>query len=257
MTVEVLEITWPGVRIAGLAADLEQAAGGLLRYAEDALADVALTLWLFQEAQDAPTAAWDKRRDSMDADQEQERTVYDRLLQQSGADQLDWPEGRHLQDAVSRQASIEAKRQRWASGRMPVSYAARLPFIYAEAFLTSVDRILKALRALGNLAGVPGGVRRAVAALEAQLPRVTDVRDSIQHGEDRMRGRAHGRDLNPEDGVIVHRALLGDRYAMTIADGSVVGIGVTIETAVAAQTALQASINTLAWTGSARHAPFG
>jgi hypothetical protein len=91
-------------------------------------------------------------------------------------------------EGVYFRARAEVQREEWRNGTLPTRYERALPFLYAKSFLTSLDSITKMLGTLAKFEAVPQGVEKARAQFKTHFPTLKDVRDTIQHGEDRSLG---------------------------------------------------------------------
>jgi hypothetical protein len=165
--------------------------------------------------------------------------------------------------------SVAMRENRWIPSSLlptgePVDYVLRRPNVAALAFITALDLLDKcAERACATLKrdGLlqSKAVRPAVAAWDAAVPHLRGVRDSAQHLDERLVGKANGAkialrpasDLGPTfmgDGAVnVQSSLLRDNYTCTTADGHHRSVAVTEATLRAAEQYVQALIDAVPW----------
>lgn len=133
-------------------------------------------------------------------------------------------------------------RARWDAGDLPLDCATRTLVVYARSFIHALAQISRALATLRRCAApLPDGgkIRDAAAEalgnLEASLPGLKPVRDSVEHAEDRIRG-LHGLGRNKTtlpvvasqsatfdvatNVVLFADTLNGRSYGWTIANGT-------------------------------------
>jgi hypothetical protein len=108
----------------------------------------------------------------------------------------------------------EIARGRWDEGDLPLDCATRTLIVYARSFIHALAQISRALATMQRSAApLPdrGKIRDAAADalddLEASLPGLKPVRDSVEHAEDRIRGfHGHGRKKEPLPVVVVSQS---------------------------------------------------
>jgi len=168
-------------------------------------------------------------------------------------------------DTLSRQAMRDVTRAKWEAGELPYFCAVRLPFLHARNFTISLAQLKRALAALAKIDTGPArkAIVEALDGLDRAIPALKEVRDSVEHVEDRRRGL--GRDKKklpavPFDGTFIvgganlqiGEALRGDRFGTTASDGSFVEVEVSDATLEAARAAAQAVFDALPWQKGAR-----
>jgi len=164
---------------------------------------------------------------------------------------------------------IELKREKWDSGVYPRSYEHQIIFIYAKTFVFALDMMGKLLNILceeykNNL---PKGVFDQKDTFFKLLPQLKDVRDSLQHQEDRGRGLdKKGQPLDIKPGLkgniyiagtksLVLNNLNGNKFGTTINDGQFVEIEISDQTMIIAQQCIQGIIDSFSWEGPASLKP--
>lgn len=263
----VFEVQISGTWIVGLDDDATaNEALGLLHYVESCLADAALSLSLFEAKRAELVRYWDPMIASArrERDAKRRREIEDRVA-------ADWPDdlthGERMErlHKVWHQAEVEVCREHWRDGELPGTYQQRLPFLHARSFVTALESIRKAFQAMQKLPGMPTEVAEVVRGIDEAVPAMRHVRNSIQHGEDRIRGLEHGRtiDLKPvdsrmvkaPDGFLVYDSLDGTRFGCTMADGQFGEVDVSPTTAGIMTTAVQQIVDAFQWDGPTRHVP--
>lgn len=258
----ILELVQPGTWIDDLDDEVAFHASGLLWHATTALADAAVALAHFDSAQadlSVPSP------NQLEADREHEDRVRAQVAAALVARGMDAESISYIPE-VDEQARLIAKRERWASGRLPDSYQHRLPFIHATTFLFALDNIGKSLRTLARLPGVPEGVRQVIASWPDEFPDLVGVRDSAHHADERAIGEARQRPIEtkPIDngaikvdggGVIVLGSLRGRNFGNTMADGHYGEVEVSEESARKAQALVQKVLDAFNWSGPSMHLP--
>jgi hypothetical protein len=232
----------------------------LLIWVESCLADAALSLTYFQQAL-ATLHSPERWKEDRHEEWEARRRIEAMLLSQMTPGER-WA----AMEAARHAAELEVRRTQWARGRLPDSYVHRLPFLHARSFVTALEGVRKGLGVMKSLPGAPPKVGHIVARLDADLEVMKHLRDSIQHGEDRIRGKYYGKDINfrpvensavnaPHGGALVYDLLNGTRYGCHLGDGSFGEVDVTAQTALRVRDAVQEVVNTFAWTGPRQDRP--
>lgn len=142
-------------------------------------------------------------------------------------------------------------------------YERRRPFVAAESFIFSIFRVG---RVLDRVARMSSSAAAAANALWQGLPDLKDVRDSVQHSDERATGHARGKrtavgpvnDGGIETGntdVIAMGNLVGTEYRIQSHDGRYLSVAITQGTIDVACSALQAAIEAFNWTGIPQQRP--
>lgn len=216
--------------------------------------EATMALVLFEHAQREPARAPD--RDEWEADSQRRAEISRALEQQSARTPFDrdaWEKARVEADRI-------LMREKWERGIVPRQIRHHLPFIYAKAFLAAADSIGKILMCLAERAAVPAETGVACRAFYDSFPELREVRNSVQHIEDRGRGLGRGGkalDLKPvnaggieaEGGALILNNLNGNRYGSTMADGHFGEIEVSATSLATMRDRIEAVMSSLPWKG--------
>ena len=110
------------------------------------------------------------------------------------------------------------------------SHVNQIARMHARSFVSSAEMTLKVLTQLGTVAKdyeLAGVVEKAEAQIEAEIPHLRPIRDSIQHADERVQGLARSKPIVPEQldtvhykGPQIHVGILdGDIFRYTAKDG--------------------------------------
>ncbi|HEY5430715.1 MAG TPA: hypothetical protein VIK04_16485 [Solirubrobacteraceae bacterium] len=229
----------------------------------DCVADLVVSLSLFEQAQANRRVQTPPRVDANEWQQESDRrrereAELEAAAGLSRGDPNYWEKSEEIREQVRRQL----QREKWQRDGGPEAYRRRLVFIHARSFVTTLAVFQRALIALcdyGFESGVAGGLERARDVFAVAIPGLKGVRDSTAHLEDRVRGqRQRGAEIRPAPivnsfihapggGVMVTEALNNNRYGGTIADGTYAEVEVSDAITEIAETAAQACFDALPW----------
>lgn len=162
---------------------------------------------------------------------------------------------------ISEQARRDVVRQKWVDGELPRQLSHRLPFLHAEVFVTSLAQVGRTLRTLAQLDVGTATVEVAHArdALETELPALKAIRDSVEHAEDRLRGRGKsGQRLTlapvtnnaihaPNGGALIGGMLNNNSLGWTTDDGTYREVEISDATVEIARAAVQRVLDALPW----------
>jgi hypothetical protein len=160
---------------------------------------------------------------------------------------------------------FDLRRADWKAGIMPEYYTRALPVMHAESFVSHVDMILKLVKTLADEVASHSGVLKPIAAkLEAAIGGAKDVRDSIQHRDERAVKQEHGRPIERKfinqsgfyGKVFVRRCLVWNRLVYTANDGNIAEVEVSSATLAAGRAAVQGSHYAFTWSGRKRYHPW-
>jgi hypothetical protein len=247
-----------GTWLEGLDEEVQREAESLCRVLTSCFTDAVLALTMFEQCM--ASDSFEARRAKRDRDQEAQR-VREQELEAKEAGQVAPGDYHKWRTELYDRARQDVLQARWQEGELPDEYLHRLPFIHARTFLTTLARVERAMWALAklDLDGAESNVASARSGFEAALPGLKGVRDSIEHAEDRMRGRGRGgraltlqpinnRLVNtPGGGVLIGDALNGRHFGCTIEDGTYAEVEVSADTLEVARVALQAVFDALPW----------
>jgi hypothetical protein len=263
---QIVELHQRGVSLEGLHEDTCSDATALCELMTDRVIDAVLALGLWEQAWDdmwSQLKAERGKRDTWERDREAERIRERELAAQSPPPPGErWsPEHREWEDGIRERAQRDVVRAKWASGQLPNGYRQQLPSLHARSFVLALAQIERALRVLAKLE--TGAAKIELKAtyedFKLKLPTVVNVRDSIEHAEDRMRSlgkQQHPLVLQPIDnpvinapggGVFVSDSLNDRMYGCTVADGSFAEVEISDATVEIARAAVQRALDALPW----------
>lgn len=258
----VFELHKPGVWLDGIDdADEQREVEMLLHLLATCVDDAAVSLWLFETAQDAsrrePVPDWEeeRRRESMIAATLESELPLDLSFQDRWA----------AMDRIREEARVRARREAWASGIAPRSYMHRLPFIHAKSCLYALDTLQMALRLLAKKPNAPVGVGDYLQSFESSFPELRAVRNSAHHIEDRIQGKSYDKPIallpvenamiSAPGGALVVDSLTDNRFGGTLADGSFGEVEVSQQSVAAAARIVQGVLDAYSWCGPSQHLP--
>ena len=245
-----------GLWLDGLGDDLSHEVQTLAHFLPQGVLDAVLALAMFEQS---CQMSWDSGHESWERDRQLERAREEELL---AADPRDFgsPDYFEWRGRISEQARGDVVRQKWDTGELPRELQHRLPFLHAETFVTALARVRRTLQVLCDTGvDTTGEIARACADFDAGVPALKAVRDSVEHAEDRMRGRNRkGQMLTlapvtnsaihaPGGGALIGGILNDNRFGWTVDDGTYQEVEVSDATVEAARTAVQAALDALPW----------
>lgn len=245
--------TWTEGLDEGVGREVES----LSRLLTQGVLDALLALAMFDQALNATGShvqtAWDQ-------DREWERKREEELESQDPppAGATEYAEWRHQ---LSMQARRDLARAKWEAGELPGELRHRLPFIHAQTFVRALARVGRGLRELEKLdtGAAKAEIRAARGEFDRALPALKEVRDSVEHAEDRLRGRnRHGQTMTlapiqnrmvnaPGGGVLIADALNGRNFGSTVDDGSYKEVEMSDATVEIARASVQRALDALPW----------
>ena len=130
----------------------------------------------------------------------------------------------------------------------PFSSARRLRFLYAKSFVYSLDVAGQLVRVLAGLTSLPEEARSCCARFQSAYGALRDLRNTLQHVDDRLRGLGpHGRPLPSP--LIVLNGFRDGAFGATNADGALVEIEVLRSTLKAACPIVEDLVWSFDWIG--------
>jgi hypothetical protein len=223
--------------------------------------DLVVSLSMFEQAYTAQIqspSGFDQEEWQRDADRYRQREA--ELEAEQG---VSWGQPDHFErhQAIMEQARRDVLREKWVEQGGPEAYRRRVIFIHARSFVTTLALLQRSLIALCDYSFEP------IVAVELQqvrdnfaaaLPGLKHVRDSAEHGEDRVRGQAFGKKIAtkpvsnslihaPQGGAMVVDALNNQHFGGTVADGTYAEVEVADATTEIARAAVQAVYDALPW----------
>lgn len=150
-------------------------------------------------------------------------------------------------------------------GIPPRGYRSHTRFVHATAFVYALHMLHTAAEEVVKLSPEASGLQEVLAAFEASAEHLKDVRNSLAHREDRVRGLGRGgKPISPKPqmnvfvgdaAMILGPQLEGSLLGITTADGHYRRVAVSFDTLQAGQALTQASINSFPWEGMPRWSP--
>jgi hypothetical protein len=249
--VEFVTGTW----VEGLDEETCREAEALSRVMTGGTFDALLALMMFEQAHAVPR---DFGKDEWDRERERERVREEELAADDPRD-FRAPDYMEWRLRISEQARRDIMREKWEAGELPDELKHRLPFLHAQTFVTALAQVRRALSELAkmDLDGAEAEVRAACGDLDAAVPSLKNVRDSVEHAEDRSRGRSHGRKMtlapvstnviDAPGGALIAGMLNNNKFGWTVADGTYQEVEVSDATVEAARAAVQRALDALPW----------
>nr|WP_319389204.1 hypothetical protein [uncultured Cohaesibacter sp.] len=141
-----------------------------------------------------------------------------------------------------RKARIDAevRHRMWDNGFLPRGLLNKPPFIFAKAFIHALDLFGKFLGDIAKDQATPIGINAIRDRYFEELPDLQEVRNSIQHAEDRSKGMARNKKIElkkidkskiPIEGTaLVNSGLNGNKFGVTMANGHYGAVDISAET---------------------------
>jgi hypothetical protein len=257
----IFEIVKPGMQLNAIGStprstwDMES----MLDSLQSLFFEATLALNLFEQSMNAPDP--DPTLEQYNRRMNRMREIQQIVEEERG------PSTDFFRTDIRLEAEARLKREEWDTGRIPVEFEHRVSFIYAKAFISSLDGFE---RLLGVIASTEGAPQQPLAELHAQMrhafPDLRGVRNSSQHHEDRVRSlgnRGKPLDLKPiTDGmvppelpVLALNNIHGSKYCTTMEGGEYGEVDITPDSMRLLRDILQGVINAFAWSGPSCHLP--
>ena len=234
----------------------------LINTMENAIYDMAISLFLFEKAQKNLFENISSRNRGQEL--EKERNIESRVeekykLQFCNITDYynDYEHHRHEVNKLCRTEKIN-------SGKVPDCYRSRLPNIHAHSFLSSSDSFMKSLQVICSEVENEQ-VNELYNELEDAFPSLRKVRNSAQHTEDRVRGYGKPQEvkkkkkmqlkpidnnlIKSEGGAIVTESLNGNKLGYTIDDGSYQEFEISVHTLGYFLESFNKILNCFEWSG--------
>lgn len=222
-------------------------------------ANIALNLYLGEK--ENSQLYFQKEREYWDTDSELKSQIRNKI-------ELKYPDNKKFKnyDEIRYKVELEFKRSIWKRGRVPADLKHKLIFIHAKNFLFALDNFEKQFKKLLKDKLTPESCNPLYDKLTEAFPKLTELRNSAHHQEDRIRGEKYGKKIDlkpisnglihaPQGGALVINSLNGNNYGSTLGDGTFGEVEVSIESMSKLQSILQEFINLLKWEGSKEHLP--
>lgn len=241
--------------------DLRHDVESLCHLLSTCVTDLVVSLSMFEQAYVAEVQTrpgFDQEEWQREADRHRRREAELEVEHGVSWGQPDYFE-RH--QALSEQARRDVLREKWAEQGGPEAYRRRVIFIHARSFVTTLALLQRSLIALCDYSFEPAVTAKLEQARDNfadALPGLKHVRDSAEHGEDRVRGQAFGKKIAtqpvsnqlvhaPEGGVMIIDSLNNQHFGGTVADGTYAEVEIADVTTEIARVAVQAIYDALPW----------
>ncbi len=248
------ELTTPGTWVDLPDGTASQEIQTQLILLQSAFSELSLALHLFER--DLETARKEGGIEEWKAQANRRTQLMWEALAETGVDEFGRPDFWQAMQIGSRRAWLE----QLTHGVLPRELRFSAAFLHAKAFLHAADSIGKIITRLGERNDVPSGVSDASKAFYQSFPTLTDVRDSIQHMEDRGRGlRRGGKPLalkpvraariSAPQGALILNNLNSRSFGTTLANGTYGEVPVTEDSLGKIRDHLEALFAALPWKG--------
>jgi hypothetical protein len=151
------------------------------------------------------------------------------------------------------------------SGFLPWAFDNKPQFILAKSFIHALDLFGKFLGDIAEDVCAPDGVTDTRTKYFKALPDLQEVRNSIQHAEDRSKGMHRSKKIDikkvdeskfPIDGAaLVKSALINKKFVLTMADGHYGAVDITADSLLVMRDSLLEVYSAFEWTGGAQVFP--
>jgi len=140
------------------------------------------------------------------------------------------------------------------SGQVPSSYQLQIRLLYAKSYVHSIATFNNFLKVISENPIASPGLGNIHEKFKRKFPFLVEVRNSVQHVEDRIRRRGrNGKKYETTLNLIA--ALSDNRFVVTIADGSDGEVPISLEGLTAMQKSLTDVYAIFDWTGPRRQLP--
>lgn len=258
----IIEWTKPGIWIEGLDQDASWRLSGQIQRLEDAVVEANVTLNMFEQA-----AASNRTMEHLDAEFEARSKISRDVEAELFPDDM-MPMGMMGGEEYDKRRALvdtNVRHRMWQVGFLPQSLLGKPPFIFAKAFIHSLDLFDKFLDDIAKDPSAPKEIKATHEKFCNSLPDLRGVRNSIQHAEDRSKGEQRGKKIDLKkidqskisiDGTaLVNMGLNGNRFGTTMADGDYGAIDVSVQTIEVLRSALLDVYSAFAWKGGERVYP--
>ena len=249
---------WPGTWIDIPDQASASEIGTQLHLIESAFSEASMALILFEQSAMC-TAASERAELEGDFDRSAELSREVDASRGLSFDPAEWEERRN-------EVERTLLHENWSRGRVPRQLMHYGPFIHAKAFLYAADQIGKVLSRLAERGDAPDHASRVRDTYYAAFPTLKEVRNSVQHMEDRGRGLGKsGKPLalkpienaliNAPEGALALNNLNGNRFGTTMADGHYGEVEVSSTALGTIRDHVEQLLNAYQWRGPRRMYP--
>ncbi len=138
-----------------------------------------------------------------------------------------------------------------------IHHSTQLLNIYSKSFVYALTGFGNCIVAIASEYALPGNIEQVVRAYKSKLSTLWNIRHSLQHAEDRIRGlgrpnKGKKKKIRLQGSLLVMSGLMlhKDRLSCTVENGAVEEIEINDATLRIAEETLQKLINSLPWRGA-------
>ncbi|MBU2962080.1 hypothetical protein KO516_14925 [Citreicella sp. C3M06] len=153
----------------------------------------------------------------------------------------------------------EVRRRLWVRGFLPRSFLDKPQFIFAKSFIHALDLFDKFLDDIAKDPSSPQSMKGIHEKFRISFPDLREVRNSLQHAEDRSKGEHRGKKIDLKEidmskvsikgTALVGTALDGNRFGATMANGEYGAIDVSAQTVCILKDTLLEVYSVFSWRG--------
>lgn len=234
----------------------------------DGVFDAVLSLAMYEQASARLHAG--HGHDQWERDRERERAREQELAAEDPRE-FGAPDCFEWMDRLREQARRDIVREKWETGELPDHFRHRLPFLHAQMFVSSLAQVRRTLRVMADTAPQIAELASVCDNLDAAVPSLKAVRDSVEHVEDRIRGLDRNRQPlilapvtnsaihAPNGGALIGGMLNNNSFGWTVNHGTYQEVEVSDATVEAARVVVQRALDTLPWKpfGYPTYLPYG
>lgn len=239
-------IRYPGTELNTPGADIDNAMG-LLNLAENRLFEAYLALVDYSTLTSA-------KRPSDIASRIKRGELLDEALSNSQYDgDLDQPAAQRIITDLD----IRLLREQFQGGALPLTLQTRRDFVFARAFLHSLDSIMGVFIQLKQkrFELISSHSEAAENNMDSALPGLRQLRNADAHVDERVQGLSNGKKITPAYGGYVTETLNNDVLCSTSGSGAFVTLEISEATLMAVSDCFQSFIDKLPWKGIWRISP--
>lgn len=256
----IVEWSKPGMTIDDLKIEDSRRIGNQVRMLEGCIQEANAALNMFEKSMERSRPEFDDKLAEFEMRLKISRETEEELYA-DGIFPTDTKSSDYYQEYDRRRAHVEdvVRHKMWASGYLPSSLISIEPFIIAKAFIHTLDIFGKFLRDIAQDSAAPKGISEIEKTFYKALPDLKEVRNSIQHAEDRSKGMARQKKIDLkkvdtgkmaiEGKVFVSAGLMDNKFGVTMADGHYGAIEISAETVHVMLNALLGVYSEFKWSG--------
>lgn len=160
-------------------------------------------------------------------------------------------------EVIRYEAEVREKKEKWERGELPVSVTTGHPLCFAQLFLYALGNFGRVLRTFSDLQDVPAGLKSASELLKARFPDAWEIRNSMQHLDERILGKGNRNQPlpPPPNRVSSINSIMNGHYTFTLADGRLGRQEISFVAMENLREVYQMVIDSLEWEGPRVHLP--